>query len=210
MADSSRITRVVKDIERAFTYHLKERLVAEVPNFKDLILTGFDGLSDRITDPNSNTDPALFRKIFQESLDAFKFIGEHPTTGVRIILPDLLNFDFNGMKIIERILEGTPGTYVEVSHDDLEKITGKTTINADPIDSTVPRKKRVYIIQYTPSLKNKEKTVLSRELIKFPFSNVPPLEDEVFGAADEYYEENIDAWIDEANEKSTRLIKTKY
>ena len=104
MADSSRITRVVKDIERAFTYHLKERLVAEVPNFKDLILTGFDGLSDRITDPNSNTDPALFRKIFQESLDAFKFIGEHPTTGVRIILPDLLNFDFNGMKIIERIL----------------------------------------------------------------------------------------------------------
>ena len=200
----------IKITKRIIYDNLLNNFSEEQDNIIDLIMTGYDSLSDKVTDTESNTNPILFRDLMLEAVENFEFITILDSGEVHIQTPDLDNFDFTNLSIIQQILEGTTGSYVEIPHEDLVKITEKTTINSDPIDNSVPLNKRVYLRRYDDFIRRKEREVLNKKLVKFPFSNTPSLEDEVFGSADTYVKDNIDKWIQTSIATGIKKVQNSY
>jgi len=192
---------IVSELVEAFEDHIDE--------VKELIMDGYDTLSVRVTDTHSKTNPMLYRDAFEERLDTFVFIAREEDS-INLSLPELDTFDFSGIPIIQTILTGPIGSFVEIDHDDLVKISGKTTVNRNPIDETVTKQKRVYLIRYTDQVRKKEKDVLKKKLVKFAFSNQPGLDKDVFGPAEEYVNANIEDWLDKSIKTSTKKIKQKF
>jgi hypothetical protein len=83
-------------------------------------------------------------------------------------------------------------------------------VNNKPVDPSVPKKDRIYLERYTPKVRQKEKEVLEKKLVRFPFSNTPPLYDRVFDPAEEYVNENIKFWSDEAIRKGESKMLDYY
>jgi len=200
----------IKITKQVISNNLLNNFSEEQENIIDLIMVGYDSLSDKVTDTESKSNPILFRDLMLESLNNFEFVSILDNGGLNIQTPDLDNFDFTNLSIIQQILEGTTGSYIEITHEDLIKITGKTTINSEPIDNSVPLNKRVYLRRYDDFIRRKEREVLNKKLIKFPFSNVPSLEDEVFGPADEYIKDNIDKWINSSIDTGIKKVQNSY
>jgi hypothetical protein len=209
MGVESKIEKIAKDLDGFVLEALREILNEELENIKYLIMDGFNLLSAMVIDPESKTDPALYRRKFEERVDSFEYI-EIDGNRVKIHTPDMENFDFSELEIVEQILEGTVGVFVEISQEDMEKITGKTVVNNKPVDPSVPKKDRIYLERYTPKVRQKEKEVLEKKLVRFPFSNTPPLYDRVFDPAEEYVNENIKFWSDEAIRKGESKMLDYY
>lgn len=109
------------------------------------------------------------------------------------------NFDFSGrLRVIETILNGLSGIYVEVGEDEYTQIFNKKPLNRDPIDEFVPSQDRVYIVRYDSRIRRAEKD-LNTQFIRYPFSNTAPID--IFYDADKYVVYNLDKWISEVNEK---------
>jgi hypothetical protein len=209
MGVESKIKKMAKDIDAFVLEALKEVLNEEVENIKYLIMDGFNLLSAMVTNPDSKTDPILYRRKFEDRIENFNYI-EVGENSVKIHTPDMENFDFSELEIVEQILEGTVGVFVEISQEDMEKITGKTVVNNKPVDPSVPKKDRIYLERYTPKVRQKEKEVLEKKLVRFPFSNTPPLYGRVFGPAEEYVNDNIEFWSDEALRKGRSKMLDYY
>jgi hypothetical protein len=209
MGVESKIKKMAKDIDAFVLEALKEVLNEEVENIKYLIMDGFNLLSAMVTNPDSKTDPILYRRKFEDRIENFNYI-EVGENSVKIHTPDMENFDFSELEIVEQILEGTVGVFVEISQEDMEKITGKTVVNNKPVDPSVPKKDRIYLERYTPKVRQKEKEVLEKKLVRFPFSNTPPLYGRVFGPAEEYVSDNIEFWSDEALRKGRSKMLDYY
>ena len=85
-----------------------------VPMIIETILASYDLELSAVISRDSRTNPVLYRDLFQERLEAFEFVAEHER-GLVLHTPDDETFDFSGrLKIIERILNGTAGIYIEV------------------------------------------------------------------------------------------------
>jgi hypothetical protein len=209
MGVESKIKKMAKDIDAFVLEALKEVLNEEVENIKYLIMDGFNLLSAMVTNPDSKTDPILYSRKFEDRIENFNYI-EVGENSVKIHTPDMENFDFSELEIVEQILEGTVGVFVEISQENMEKITGKTVVNNKPVDPSVPKKDRIYLERYTPKVRQKEKEVLEKKLVRFPFSNTPPLYGRVFGPAEEYVSDNIEFWSDEALRKGRSKMLDYY
>lgn len=205
-----KVKRVINNVDKFIVDEVEKEFLSEVPEVKSIILNGYDGLSDMVTDVESKSNPLILRSEFENKLDDFVYIKRTDNSNIQFITPDLLNFDFSGIELIKQILEGTSGQYVEVSYDDMIKLTGKTTINDVPIDKNLPKQKRVYLIRYTNAVRTKEKSILKKKLIRFPFSNTHALDANVFGPAEEYVDHNIDMWTNDSIKRSTTIISQKY
>jgi len=163
-----------------------------------------------VSNPDSKTNPQdpKYRDEFEQRLMDFDFIKEAGQK-ISFSLPTMETFDFGGntMKIIEQILEGTAGIYVEVAEEDYEKMFGKKIISRDPLDTSVPKKDRVYLMRYNNVVRAAERNVFGRSnyLTKYPFSNTPPID--VLDAADIYVRNNMDKWMDEAVDNTVKNVK---
>jgi len=200
--------RRIKDSYRYTIVKLEQMFEDKIPELIEVIMEGYDSLSVKVSDSNSKTNPELFRDQFKEKLDNFTYVYK-TLTQTKLVVPDMYNFNFVGIPIVEQILEGTAGTFVEILHEDLVKLTGKSTINEEPVDSSITKQKRVYLIRYDDKVRQAEKGVLKKKLIRFPFSNTPALDATVFGVAEEYVVDNIDKWIDSTLKTSTKEISQK-
>jgi len=207
------VSKAVKTLEEIFKEELKEEFDEHIKEAKDIILEEYDQLPGYVRDRNSRTNPGLprIRDAFVKELEEFEMLSVEDTS-LNIISPDMENFNFNTgiMKVIENILEGTAGIYVEIDAEQYEQMYGKKPIGLQAFDDTARKKDMIYIIRYTADVRRRERESLdnNQRLVRYPFSNTPPIH--IFDSANDYIEDNIEDWIDTALDRAMKRFKRDY
>jgi len=175
-----------------------------IPVIQNIILQEYDvELTGRVTDRRSRTNPIYYREEFESALMDFVWIEEGRNYD-KLITPEVETFNWNQgrLKIIENILEGIIGTYVEVDEEQYVAMYGKRPI-IQPFDKTVPLKKRIYILKLTADLRKRLRVLYPKnDTVRYPFSNQPSID--IFDSANRYVEENKRSWIQEAIKESQK------
>lgn len=167
-----------------------------IPKIKESIMDQYDSeLIAPVTDLKSRTNPVLYREEFEELLDELEYIieGDHYTT---LRVPDIENFPWGlgRMRIIENILDGTSGLYVEVDERQYVQMYDRQPKALKPYDDTVPSAQRIYLLKYTLNVQRIEMEVFNRKvLVIYPFSNTPPID--IFGQTNKLVEMNLKLWV---------------
>lgn len=175
---------------------IKEKLyknfMTAADQIKKRIIEEYDELINSIDDPDSKANPALYREDFIERLDNFAFIkisGE----SVSINVPDMETFDFSGrLKILEVIMNGISGNYIEMDAKDFKSIFTRTPFTPDSTGSRDLSEEDIYLIKYNENISNIEKH-LRKKFVVYPFSNMPPFD--VLEKGKIFVEDNMDKWI---------------
>ena len=201
--------KVAGKFEDILTKELKIKFDEVSDEVKNIIMTSYD--SELIViDRKSKTNPLLpvYRDLFEERLNEFDYIQEKNDI-VTFAIPDMKTFDFSGhkMRVIEQILEGTAGIYVEVSAEDYEKMFGKRVLPREPLDASVPRKELIYLMRYDNRVRVAERNAFNRNgyLVRYPFSNAAPIS--VLDAEDMYVKNNMDKWVEQTIKIATKKFK---
>ena len=186
------IKKKIKKWDKTINSKLIDILEKEaIPMAKELIIDDYGFNLNDIANPKSKLAPERFEDEFIGRLERFKFI-EETEKGIKIICPDINNFDFRGeLKTIKTILEGIAGTYVEIEREDYIKASKKQTYQG--------RADEVFLVRYTGEVRKWEK-ILDKKFERYPFSNTAPID--IFGRACQYIGDNLDRWIDNAIDKS--------
>lgn len=202
------VKKVSDDIESLVKIKIKFKFFENIDIIKEIIIEKYDEeLTSVVTDRNSKTNPNLYRDAFITNLNEFIFI-EEDSNDISLILPNIENFNFSGqLKVLETILSGLAGIYLEISEEDYVKAFGKKPINEDPIDEYVPPADKIYLVRNTPAVRKAEK-ILGKKLVRYPFSNTPPID--IFGSAKKYVENNIEGWIEDSIKEAKKEISGKY
>lgn len=163
-----------------------------------------DELVSVVTDRDSRANPLYYREEFLERLNNFEYI-EVFDDAVDFIVPSMTNFDFSGrLKIIENIMDGTAGIFIEVDGKQYEALfpTKKPPL-VEALDRSVPKRRMIYLVKHTHGLGKRWKSIFSGEkMVRFPFSNSPPIR--IFEEANNFVDDNLDKWIDEAVDNTTK------
>lgn len=205
--------KISKKVDKILQEELQAEFDKHIPEIKEILINSYRlNLVAAVTDPESRTNPGLPRYIeaFEQALEDFEFINV-TDAGFTIKMPDMEKFKFNTgtLKVIENVLEGTTGIYVEIDAEQFEKMYGKPPINLEAFDDTARKKDMVYIIRYTHDVRQKEREAFGKqELVRYPFSNTPPID--IFDDADAYVQENIGDWMDTALKKALKRVEKEY
>lgn len=176
-----------------------------IPEIQDLIMQEYDAeLVGRVSDRRSRTNPIFYREEFEEALFNFEYIREGMDS-TTLVIPDETNFPWNQgrLRIIQGIVEGTFGSYVEVDEEQYIGLFNKRPVSVQPYDNTVSKKERIYLIRYTVDVQRREREKFGqRTLVPYPFSNTPPIR--LFDPIIKYVENSIPEWIEESLKKSQK------
>jgi hypothetical protein len=192
-----------KLIQETYVFNLETYYIPQIQN---IILEEYDiELTGQVTDRKARTNPIYYREEFEEALINFEWIDINAgATKLTVPETDTFNWDQGTLRIIENILEGAMGTFVEVDEEQYVAMYSKRPI-IQPFDKAVPLKKRIYIIRLTGDVRRRWRLAYPKnEIVRYPFSNQPPID--IFGPANKYVEENIKSWIDEAIKEATKEI----
>jgi len=182
--------------------NIKEKLYINftkaVEQTKRVIISEYDELINIVEDPNSKANPALYRDDFIKRLDAFSYIKDAGET-VSINVPDMETFDFSGrLKVIEIVMNGISGFYVEMSLEDFKSIFKRVPFTADSSGVEDLANENIYLIRYNKNIQNIEKH-LKKNFVKYPFSNMPPFN--ILEKGETFVESNIEKWIENTLEE---------
>lgn len=179
-----------------------------VERIKYAIIEEYDQeLVDVVTDRRSKTNPNFYREEFIARLDTFEYVIKD-TDGFTINVPDMDTFDFSGrLRVIQAIMEGLPGLYVEMNLEDYISVFERKPVNEDPLDEHVTAKERIYLVKRTAKVQRAERT-LNKKFVKYPFSNTPPIR--VLEVAGEYVDRHLDEWIEDALKQSQKEFVNRY
>lgn len=167
-----------------------------IPRIKDIILEDYDFNLNDVANPKSKLAPDGYVGEFTKRLNSFDYLDK-TSKGVKLITPDMENFDFrDGLEVVETVLEGLVGRYIEVEHDDYQRATGRSTYRG--------KRAEVYLIKYNNEVRDWEKD-LDKKFEEYAFSNTPPID--IFARAEIFVNENMERWIEEAVEKSQKEFK---
>ena len=175
-----------------------------IPEIQDIILQEYDiELTGRVTNRKARTNPIYYREEFAEALENFEWID---ITGgaTKLTVPETNTFNWSQgrLRIVENILEGSVGVFVEIDEAQYVAMYDKRPI-IQPFDKTVPIKERIYVIKLTGDVRRRWRIAYpNKGWVRYPFSNQPPID--IFGPAYKYVEENIKGWIDEAVKESLK------
>jgi len=197
----SNLNRITNDINDVLNVNMEIEFSSHIDEIKTILLDSYDDLNLLKADTFTHFDLLLFKNIFSERLDNFDFIEKEDYI-VSIVTPDIENFNFSGLEVLHQILEGTLGFYLEISQDDLSLLN--IPMYRDPI---IINQERFYLLEYSKRLEDRAMQVLSKKLTMFPFSNTPPLDNILFGRAEEFVNVHFDNWVTKATSKSKQLIK---
>lgn len=189
--------RKIVDWHKVIDMNLVQILNKEaVPEVINIIMEDYNFFLNDVANPKSKLAPELYEDEFKKRLENFRFV-DMMDTGVKFISPDMKNFDFSDeLDVIENILEGIIGIYVEVDREDYVKAIKMQTYRGEYKD--------VYLIKYSSTVKSWEKA-LNKKFDKYPFSNSPPID--IFSRADDFIEKGLDEWISIAIDKSEKELK---
>ena len=205
--------KVSKEARGAIKKALMDEFESHVEEVKEIIIDSYNiNIASVVTDRRSRTNPGLPKYIdaFNEKLEEFEMIEEDEDT-VSFIVPTLETFDFSSgpLRVIQTILEGTIGTYVEVDAEQYEKMYEKRPIGLQVFDDTAQKKDMVYILRYTADVRKRERNAFGKiELVPYPFSNIPPID--IFESAGDYVERNISSWVDDAVSYGLHRFSKEY
>ena len=203
----------IKKIPKNFDKIVKKQLISDlnkyVPDIKRTIMETYENeLIGVVSDRKSKTNPLFYRDEFEYRLNDFTYVTEIGST-VMVSVPDMETFDFSGrLKVLRSIMEGTVGVYVEISALDFEQIFNKQPVNRDPIDEYVPKKDMIYIVKYTGKVRKSEVGVLNKKLVRYPFSNSPPID--ILQSGQSYVDENLDDWIDGSIQEAENIFVKSF
>lgn len=200
--------KIYKDIDLSIKHSVINRFEEIATEIKQLIIDEYDDkFTAIVTSSKSKINYDMYRTEFISRLEELEFIYDE---GGRIVLsvPDMELFDFSdGLEVVKIMLEGTSGIYIEVDEKEYATILGRKPNLSHAIDKRMSPKERVYLLRYTGSVKRAEKE-LNKRFNKFAFSNTPPID--ILSTCNEFVEENIDKWIDEAIKSNGKEILNKY
>jgi hypothetical protein len=178
-----------------------------IPVIQDIIMRDYDAeLVGRVTDRRSKTNPIFYKDEFQQGLLDFEWIKEEKDK-IILVTPETDTFDWRQgrLRIIENIVEGTIGRFMEVNGEQYLSMYNKNPI-IQPFDGSVPIKERIYTLRITIDTTRRWRNSFPRDaIIEYPFSNQPPIN--LFDSANTYVNENINKWIEEAIKDATKEIK---
>jgi hypothetical protein len=202
-----KLKRAVNNINDLIRSEVIKELERKVPKAKELLLSYYDDLYDyMLYDGNSKADPGLFKERFEIALDSFNFLS---TDGeLKFVTPDMENFDFTGLDTIRMLFEGIPGEYLEISHSDYDILNVEYPVYI--INDLDAEGELFCIIEKNDYVMDLIRNVLNKPPILFPFSDVPPLYDVVFGKLDDYITENLDSWVNAVVDRCTKEVNQKY
>jgi hypothetical protein len=180
------------DVANIIKEKLYKNFTMVVDQIKKSIISEYDELINAIDDPDSKANPALYREDFIERLNNFSFIKNSGET-VSINVPDMETFDFSGrLKILEVIMNGVSGNYVEMDGKDFKSIFTRTPFTPDSSGSRDLSEEDIYLIKYNENIHNIEKH-LRKKFVVYPFSNMPPFD--VLEKGKVFVEDNMEKWI---------------
>lgn len=186
------------DIAKLIKEKLSINFTKAVDQIKEAIISEYDELSSTIKDPDSKANPALYREDFIKRLDNFSYIKDTGGT-VSINVPDMETFDFSGrLKVIEAIMNGVAGHYVEMSIRDFKSIFTRTPFTPDSQESEDLSDEDIFLIRYNKNIHNIEKH-LHKKFVVYPFSNMPPFD--ILEKGGTFVESNIGKWIENTLEE---------
>jgi hypothetical protein len=200
------VRKKVDQLDRLIQDTYLERLEDEIPNIINIILNTYDAeLTGRVTDRRSRTNPIYYRDEFESALDEFEWFDIKKGKTV-FFTPETNTFNWNQgrLRIIENILEGTIGTFIEVDEEQYIGIYEKRPA-IQPFDRAVPLKERIYLLRLTGDLRRRWRETFPRsEMVRYPFSNAAPID--IFSEANRYVEENLQGWIDDSVKMAQKEI----
>lgn len=200
--------RTGKDMAALVKDSLQKKFEEAAVEVQNIILEEYDNeLVDVVTDRDSRTNPNFYRDEFQSRLEEFEYI-EEDGEGIKFHVPDMENFDWSGrLRVIQTIMEGVLGEYVEMDEEQYKAIFNKKPISEQSLDEYVPPKQRIYLIKYTTKIKQSEKE-LNTKFVRYPFSNTPSIN--IMDEGERYTNDNMDRWIEEAFSEARKKFINKY
>jgi hypothetical protein len=203
----NKVSRAFKDVFRKHIIKILE--THTIPIVKEIIIEDYElMLNSQVTDARSRTRPDDYFDEFVEQLNEFEYIEEDIDV-VSLLVPDMDTFSFSGrLRVIQEILEGTVGSYVEVDLEQLEQIYSRVPTMLDVFDSSVRKKDRIVKLRKTVDVQNRLRAN-NIPIVDFPFSNTPPLN--IFNNAKErvdkeLLEESIEKALSEANKEFVNMV----
>jgi hypothetical protein len=186
------------DIAKIIKEKLRINFTNAADQIKKVIMAEYDELTNTINDPDSKANPALYREEFMRRLDNFSYI-ESSGDKVSINIPDMETFDFSGrLRVIEAIMNGVAGNYVEMSIKEFKSIFTRTPFTPDSHESDDLSEEDIYLIRYNKNIHNIEKH-LHKKFVVYPFSNMPPFN--ILDKAETFVEKNMGKWIENTLEE---------
>lgn len=190
------ITKKIKSIDKAikdrYTNELEYRFIEE---YIDLVMEEYDDeLIGTVTDRRSRTNPVIYREEFKTQLQNFEYISER-SNSTTISLPEINTFPWGvgRLRIIENILEGIIGNYIEVDGDQYVAMYEKKP-SLEPYDKTITSKQRIYLLKWNTTVNRRWQEVFPKESPTwYPFSNSPSID--IFFAPNKEIEERITNWL---------------
>jgi hypothetical protein len=200
--------KVKRHFDRLLKSSLEKEFLSITEGIQEAIIEKYDEeLVDVVTDRDSKTNPNFYRAEFIERLESFEY-WKNEGGKLKLVTPDMENFNFSGrLKVIETIMHGVSGVYMEVNEEDYIAIFNKRPINEDPLDEYVPPKERIYLVRYTPKLRKAERD-LNKRFVRYPFSNTPPID--IFSAGERFVNENIGGWFKNAIKLAQKEFVNNY
>jgi hypothetical protein len=199
---------VSKKVDSALKKNLNDILINAIEEIKQIIIEEYDEeLMSAKKDRRSKIDYDKYRNEFISRLNDFQFIKDSGN-GIILDIPDMETFDFSdGLEIVQTMMEGLSGIYVEVNEKEYSYIFGKKPKLTDAIDKSVASKDRVFLIRYIGNVRNAEKD-LNKRFVRYPFSNIPPID--VLEAGDIFVRDNLDEWVNNSIGRANKEVVTSY
>ena len=202
------VDNISKKIDLGLKKSLNNELINVVEEIKQIIIEEYhDKLMGFKADSKSAIDYNMYRNEFISRLNEFQFIKDNGNI-ITLNVPDMETFDFSdGLELVEIIMEGLSGIYVEIDEKEYSYIFGKKPQLIEAVDKRVAPKDKVFLVRYTGKVKAVEKE-LNKSFIRYPFSNTSPID--ILEMGNLFVKNNLDEWINNAIEKSNKEVVNSY
>lgn len=205
MAHKVIMDRAKRQVRKIRSNYINELEKNAIPKYVDLVMAEYDTeLVGAVTDRRSRTNPIFYRDEFMTALENFDYLDQKNNTTTTISLPDIDTFPWGvgRLRVIENILEGIIGNYIEVDEEQYIGLFDKRPI-LDPYDKTVPRKQRIYLLRWNSNVNRRWNEVFPRETpVSYPFSNLPAVD--IFGRPNMQFKEDLAEWMPDIIRKSIK------
>lgn len=198
--------RIINESSRFLQKELRSVLGKDLLKLQEDITEGFDSLTMYAYDPESKANPEAYRGVFIERLSNFTYF-EGTENGFTLSFPGIDSFDFTGIEFLINILVGTMGEYYEISAAMAETIGETDILTRTPISTYT--EEPYFLIEKSEEINRKVKALTGKDLVRFPFSNVPSLEAIVFDPVEKFRNDNAKR-IDKIVKDSVKRITQKF
>lgn len=201
-------------LETLLQEYLVDILKKQIPVVNEIIMRDYDLMLNGVdTNRDSKAKPEYYEDDFRRllgDLDDDVYVKTTDSVGlITFVVPDETNLDLSSLPLLLIIFEGLPGRYVTATgkqfKDAKEKIGSRKPLNPES-----RRDDMVYLIRYTQALRKRIEAALAlrRGLPPYAFSNMKGID--IFESADNYIDDNMDVWMNEAREMAVGKLGGVY